>query len=252
MSLVDNPTALCWIDGLLAPAAERESVGPLLVADSWLVVDGATRAQDAHWARFGDSCRELGVETAAFRRAVTGAVPEVGRWWPRVELTAGGALCLRVRPAPAPAATGGALRVVVAPPGDPRSHPRRKGPDLDMLIGLRSRSGADELLLCDADGRLREGTSSSLLWWEDGVLWTTPAEHTLPGVTRALVVGIARGRGVDVRVRAPLPAQLAGREVWLTSALHGIRAVGEWVSPQQPAGPAEQAPAWQAALEAMR
>jgi branched-subunit amino acid aminotransferase/4-amino-4-deoxychorismate lyase len=250
MSLVDTSTVLCWTDHLLAPAAEDESVGPLLVADSWLVVDGATRAEDAHWARFGDSCRELGVETAAFRRAVTGALPEVGRWWPRVELTAAGGLRLRVRPAPA--ATAGALRVVVAPPGDPRSRPRRKGPDLDMLIGLRSRSGADELLLCDADGRLREGALSSLLWWEDGVLWTTPAEHTLPGVTRGLVVGLAREHGLDVRERSPLPAQLAGREVWLTSALHGIRAVGEWLSPQQPAGPAERAPAWQAALEAMR
>lgn len=250
MSLVDHATVLCWTDRLLTPAARSEPVGPLLVADSWLVVDGATRAEDAHWARFGDSCRRLGVETAAFRRAVASAVPGLGRWWPRVELTPDGVLRLRVRPAPAPDA--GALRVTVAAPGDPRACPRRKGPDLDMLIGLRSRSGADELLLCDAEGWLREGTSSSLLWWEDGVLWTTPAEHTLPGVTRALVVAFAREHGVDVRVRSPSPAQLADREVWLTSALHGIRLVGEWLSPSQAAGPAERAPAWQAALEAMR
>jgi branched-subunit amino acid aminotransferase/4-amino-4-deoxychorismate lyase len=250
MSLVDDVIALCWTDRLLTPAAGSEPAGSLLVADSWLVVDGATRAEDAHWARFGDSCRRLGVETAAFRRAVTSAVPAIGRWWPRVELSTDGRLRLRVRPAPS--ASPGALRVTVAAPGDPRSCPRRKGPDLDMLIGLRSRSGADELLLCDGDGRLREGASSSLLWWEDGVLWTTPAEHTLPGVTRALVLALAREHGVDVRVRSPSPAQLAGREVWLTSALHGVRAVGDWLSPPQPAGAAERAPAWQAALETMR
>jgi len=250
MSLTDSATALCWTDRGLAPAAEGEPVGQLLVADSWLVVDGAARAEDAHWLRFGDSCRELGVETAEFRRAVTDALPAAGRWFPRVELTAASSLRLWIRPAPAPAAGG--LVVAVAAPGDPRSCPRRKGPDLDMLIGLRGRAGVDELLLCDIDGALLEGTLSSLLWWEDGVLWTTPAEHTLPGVTRALIVELARGRGVDVGVRAPSAAELAGREVWLTSALHGIRSVDRWLSPAQVAGPAEQAPQWQAALEAMR
>jgi hypothetical protein len=55
-----------------------------------------------------------------------------------------------------------------------------------------------------------------------------------------------------MRARSPLPAQLAGREVWLTSALHGIRPVGRWLSPAQLAGLATRAPGWQAALEAMR
>jgi len=250
MSLLDDATVLCWTGGGLTPAPESEPVGGLLVADSWLVVDGAVRAADAHWARFGASCGAWDVETAAFRRAVTDALPVTGRWFPRVELTVARALRLLVRPAPAPAA--GALRVTVARPGDPRACPRRKGPDLDMLIALRAQSGADELLLCGVDGRLREGALSSLLWWENAVLWTTPAEHTLPGVTRALIVGLARQRGVDVRVRSALPAQLAGCEVWLTSALHGIRVVGKWLAPAQPAGRAERAPEWQAALEAMR
>lgn len=250
MPITGDATFLRWTDRGLQPAAGAEPAAALLVADSWLVVDGAARAEDAHWARFGGSCRELGVETDAFRRTVSGALPPVGRWFPRVELTAAGVLGLRVRPAPAPAA--GALRATVAPPGDPRSCPRRKGPDLNMLIALRAQSGADELLLCDLDGSLREGAASSLLWWEDRVLWTTPREHTLPGVTRALVVELAHQRGVEVRVRSPLPEQLAECEVWLTSALHGIRAVDRWRSPSQPAGSAERAPEWQATLEAMR
>jgi branched-subunit amino acid aminotransferase/4-amino-4-deoxychorismate lyase len=251
MPSCDDATVLCWTGGELAPATEGQPpAGGLRVADSWLVVDGAARAEDAHWARFGASCDEWGVQTGDFRRAVTDAVPVAGRWFPRVELTAAGDLRLLVRAAPAPAS--GPLRVTVARPGDPRACPRRKGPDLDMLIALRARSGADELLLCDIDGRLREGALSSLLWWERAVLWTTPAEHTLPGVTRALIAGLARRGGVEMRVRSPLPAQLAGREVWLTSALHGILVVGDWLSPPQPAGRAERAPEWQAALEAMR
>ena len=47
-------------------------------------------------------------------------------------------------------------------------------------------------------------------------------------------------------MRAPLPAQLAGRETWLTSALHGIRPVGEWlVAARRPPVAPTRAPAWQ-------
>jgi len=231
----------------MAPA---DPEADLLVADSWLVEDAIVRAADAHWARFGASCRAEGVgreELEHFRATATAAVPATGRWFPRVELTARG-LDVRLRPAP-PAALE--ARVVVAPPGDPRTQPRRKGPDLDLLIGLREaarRRGADELLLCDDAGALREGALSSLLWWEDGALCTTPDEHTLPGITRALLLVIATARGVELRVRSPRPEELAGREVWLTSALHGIRVVSEWLEPAQSAGSPLRAGAWRAGL----
>jgi len=110
--------------------------------------------------------------------------------------------------------------VIVAPPGDPRIRPRWKGPDLETLIALRAQAvaaGADELLLCDNEGRLLEGALSSLLWWESDTLCTTPAERTLPGITRALLLGIAAERGVAIRLRSPLPAELVSRETWLTS-----------------------------------
>ena len=218
----------------------------LFAADSWLVEDGVVRAGDAHWARFGDACLQEGVdraELARFRAAATAAVPAAGRWFPRVQLTGRG-LAVQVRPAPPQQL---AARVLVGD-GDPRVQPRRKGPDLETLIRLREEArstGADELLLTDpATGALREGALSSLLWWEDEALCTTPDEHTLPGITRALLVGIAREEGVEVRVRSPLPAELAGREVWLTSALHGIRAVSAWLRPAQPAGVPLRAGAW--------
>jgi branched-subunit amino acid aminotransferase/4-amino-4-deoxychorismate lyase len=222
------------------------------VADSWLVDDGRTRAVEEHWARFGRSCRAHGIgddELSRFRASVTAAVPARGRWFPRIELRARG-LDVRVRPAPPLAA---AARVTVAPPGDPRSCPRRKGPDLELLIGLREAArahGADELLLCDEEGALREGALSSLLWWEGETLWTTPDEHTLPGVTRGLALALARERGVQLGVRSPLPAELAGREVWLTSALHGIRVVSAWLQPAQAAGAAQLAASWRTWLAA--
>jgi branched-subunit amino acid aminotransferase/4-amino-4-deoxychorismate lyase len=248
--LADHETVLRWTAAGLrdAPGA---AAGPLLAADSWLVDGGAVRAEDAHWARFGDACRTHGIdpgELAGFRAAATAAVPATGRWFPRVELGERG-LALRVRPAPPPA---GEARVVVAAPGDPRRCPRRKGPDLALLTSLRERAraaGADELLLCDEAGALREGALSSLLWWEGDTLCTTPDEHTLPGITRALLLDCARVRGVGVRVRSPLAHELAGLEVWLTSALHGIRVVSAWLDPAQAAGPPERAAAWRAELE---
>jgi branched-subunit amino acid aminotransferase/4-amino-4-deoxychorismate lyase len=227
------------------PAPQPAS--PLVVADSWLVEDGATRALDAHWARFGEACLRRGAEPAElerFRVTVEEAIPPAGRWFPRVELRAG-LLSVCVRPAPAAQL---AATVAVAPPGDPRRCPRVKGPDLDLLVALRAASPADELLLRDERGALIEGALSSLLWWEDDVLCTTPDDATLPGITRALLLARARERGIEVRVRSPPPAELAGREVWLTSALHGIRTVSAWLDPEQPAGAPRRAGAWRAGL----
>jgi branched-subunit amino acid aminotransferase/4-amino-4-deoxychorismate lyase len=240
-------TVLRWSEHGLA-VASGEPAGPLLAADSWLVSGGAVRGYDAHWARFGGWCRELGVppdQLACFRLAVTASLPRGGRWFPRVEVAAAGAehdLRLRLRPAP-PASVH--ARVLVAGPGDPRTRPTWKGPDLERLLALRERAaaaGADELLLCDGDGRLLEGALSSLLWWQDETLCTTPAQRTLAGITRALLLEIAGRRGVAVAVRSPLPDELAGCETWLTSALHGIRVVADW-------GPAPRAAAWRAELD---
>ncbi len=241
---------LCWTGGALEPAPGAPAPA-LLVADSWLVADGRARAAGAHWARFERSCLQLGAdggELARFRAAASAALPREGRWFPRVELTAGG-LALRVRPAPA---AQHEARVVVGPPGDPRTAPRRKGPDLELLARLRAAAraqGADELLLRDAAGALREGALSSLLWWEGEALCSTPDAGVLPGVTRALLLAIARERGVEVRLRSPLAGQLAGTETWLTSALHGIRVVSAWLAPRQEAGAPARAAAWRAALD---
>jgi branched-subunit amino acid aminotransferase/4-amino-4-deoxychorismate lyase len=204
----------------------------LLAADSWLVDDGRVRAVDRHWARFAATCREHGVAAGAltaFRAEVERALPAEGRWFPRVELRAGGDLAVEVRAAPPREPT---VVAWVSDVPDPRRAPCRKGPDLERLAGLRERAAAHhagEAVLADADGRLLEGAFTSLLWWEGEALCVVPDDAPiLPGVTRALLIELARERGVPVAQRRPAPPELAGCETWLVSALHGIRAVTRW------------------------
>jgi branched-subunit amino acid aminotransferase/4-amino-4-deoxychorismate lyase len=225
----------------------------LLAADSWLVADGRVRALDRHWARFAAACAEHGVEPqalAALRARVDAEVPAGGRWFPRVELRAGGELALNVRSAPPREPT---VVAWIADVPDPRRAPRRKGPDLERLAALRERAaaqGAGEAVIADADGRLLEGAFTSLLWWEGETLCAVPdVAPILPGITRALLIELARGRDVPVAQRRPLPQELAARETWLVSALHGIRAVQRWADGGPPAGEIRRAGAWQRLLD---
>ncbi len=227
----------------------------LLAADSWLVDDGRVRALERHWARFEATCRAHGAEPdalAELRAAVARAVPPRGCWFPRVELRADGELAFRVRPAPARAPT---VVAWVADIADPRREPRRKGPDLERLAALRERAaehGAGEAVIADGEGRLIEGAFTSLLWWDGETLCAVPDDAPiLPGVTRALLLELARERGTPVAHRRPRPHELAERETWLVSALHGIRAVTGWSDGGPPAGGAPRAGGWQRLLDGL-
>ena len=225
----------------------------LLAADSWLVDEGRVRAVERHWARFSATCSEHGVEPealAALRADVELALRARGRWFPRVELREDGELAFRVRPAPPREPT---VVAWVADVPDPRRAPRRKGPDLEALAGLRKRAaahGAGEAVLCDADGHLLEGAFTSLLWWEGETLWVVPDDAPiLPGITRSLLLDLAGERGMSVAQRRPALHELAGCETWLVSALHGIRAVTRWAGGGPPAGDTPRAATWQRLLD---
>jgi len=225
----------------------------LLAADSWVVDDGRARAVERHWARFSEACREHGVEPdalAALRANVERALPAGGRWFPRVELREDGELAFVVRPAPPREPT---VVAWIADVPDPRREPRRKGPDLERLAALRERAaahGAGEAVLSDADGRLLEGAFTSLLWWEGETLCVVPDDApVLPGVTRSLLVELAREQGTPVAQRRPAPHELSGCETWLVSALHGIRAVTRWAVGGPAAGAAPRTAGWQRLLD---
>jgi len=67
----------------------------------------------------------------------------------------------------------------------------------------------DEALLI-RDGHVVEAPSSNLFMAKDGIIFTPPIDNILPGITRALVIDIALGLGL---------------EVWVTNSLEELKPV---------------------------
>lgn len=207
--------------------------GELLVADSWRVEDGKAVALEKHRERFSDSAKSHGIEASAldtFFSAVIAQIPRTGSWFPRVEVvkTPGGPT-LRYRERPAPPWSSEVVLAIT--PHDPRSTPLTKGPDLDALMALRqsvSDTGATEAAIVTADGSLVEGAYSTLAVWRAGssrITFPPPHLPRIPSVTESVVREIAATRDVPVEETALKREELAGAEIWVLSALHGIRLV---------------------------
>ncbi|WP_433161982.1 aminotransferase class IV [Kribbella sp. CA-247076] len=221
------------------------------VVDSFLVANGRVRGLELHRERFAGSCAAAGVDATAFWSDQVGRLPGFGRWFPRFELRTSGELAVQLRPAP-PA--GGRVRVVVHDGPDPRTAPRVKGPDLELLGKLREAAAhrADEILLRDQDGVVLEAAYSAVAWWEDGTLCFPPADRPLlPSVTARLLRGIAASQGVETAERARTAADLRSTEVWLLNALHGIRPVHAWSDSAIDPLPNSRSTTWQHHLTAL-
>ena len=223
----------------------------LLVADSFLVANGKVRGLELHRDRFVRSCAAEGVEAGRFWDEQIGRLPGFGRWFPRFELRMSG-LAVQLRPAPL---IGGRVRVAVHHGADPRTAPRVKGPDLEMLGKLKDSAPyrADEILLLDHDGTALEAAYSALAWWEDDTLCFPPSERPLlPSVTAQLLRRIATAQGVEVIERPVTPAELRSTtETWLVNALHGIRPIHAWSDSAIDPLPNSHSAAWQSHLESL-
>lgn len=221
-----------WCAGQLV--SDSTPVRQPLIVDSWLMDDGRVRGLAMHERRFSQACTRLlpdldGSTVRAFLSAVRLKLPRTGCWFPRIEAQRGQlAVCLR----PAPRRTEYAT-LWIPPDSDPRSSPQIKGPDLAILGELRERArrqGADDALLCAADGSVLEAAHSSLVWWRKDVLCLPTAESSiLPSVTRRLLLELVQHRGGAVIRERMRPVELAAVETWTLNALHGIRPVSNWL-----------------------
>lgn len=103
----------------------------------------------------------------------------------------------------------------------------------NVLALLEARQqGGFEALLRAADGSLSEASTSNLFLVKNGALVTPGVDdYILPGITRALVIAIARSEGLTVLEQTVDDAALfAAEEVFLTSSIKEVLpvvAVGE-------------------------
>jgi len=94
------------------------------------------------------------------------------------------------------------------------------------------------------DGLVTEGAASNVFIVHDGTLLTPPSgPFLLPGITRDLLLELAREHGIPCREAEITPAQLAqASEVWLTSSTREILPVTE--IDEQAVGSGEPGPVW--------
>lgn len=231
------------------------------IVDSWLVDAGRVRGLGLHARRFAAACaghHGLPIElTTRFLRASVDRIPVTGRWFPRVEvvLDAGKPrLQLLLRTAPE---RGDTVRLWYPGVPDRRRSAAVKGADLDDLLALRSAAvaaGGDEAVLLSPGGTVREGSTTSIVWWRGDTLCGPPVDgDVLPSVTRTLLARGVIAAGGSVADEVATPARLADVPMWTVNALHGIRPVTGWLGLDVPAAPQDPVllALWQAYLDGL-
>lgn len=274
------PTSVAyrWKRGALELLDYCDTGGQTLeVADSWLVNDGTVLALELHRSRFLSSVGARGFgripaagpaeagqsgdagqsgEAERFWEAAIAAIPRSGEWFPRVEmLSRDGAAQFLLRLRSAPERT---LSLVLASHGgaDTRTAPSIKGPDLAMMLRLRTEAqqrAADDAVLLSPDGFVVEGAHTSLLWWRGDTLCApSPELQRVDSVTAKSIITLASALGVDVYYESVTPDELDGLEVWAVNALHGIRIVTGWIDGPSTAEQPGRLRKWRRLLDTLR
>jgi branched-chain amino acid aminotransferase len=260
MTMTTSPpcadTTTVWVNG------ERHAAhGPHLSAldrgftladgvfETMRVYGGCAFRIDEHLARLERALHALEIPTPPELRAwVLTALREVAQLDAGLRLTVTRGASIAGLAPPAPSATLPTVTIVVSPP--PRFPPsvyetgltahiasgRRN--ERAMTAGLKTlsytdnvaallearRAGADEALLLDTEGHCAEATASNLFAWTAGALVTPPLTcGVLPGITRAVVLELARSLGVPAIERVLGPEELrAADEAFLTSSLRTL------------------------------
>jgi para-aminobenzoate synthetase/4-amino-4-deoxychorismate lyase len=218
--------------------ADRSQPDPAQgVFETLLVVSGVPLELDAHLERLGGSVRALydaaapaGARELALARAAGLALGRL-RLSLAPPVTAPGALRAEATAQPLDRATvlpGWKLAL------DLRSAPvegwngAHKWADRRLLERLDAGAAPESALLVDRERGALETTRANLFAvGDDGVLRTPPLDGAvLPGLTRARVLALARGAGVEVREeRLPLERLLAARELFATGSVRGVEPI---------------------------
>jgi len=216
------------------------------VADSFLVRDGRAFALELHRERFLEAVHQVGhglnglsdLNPEIFWHAALAEIPADSTWFPRVEMQSkdgDASLLLRLRTAPE---LSRSAVLATHPLADPRHTPMIKGPDLVALVEARTaarRIGADDAVILTPENYVIDGTTSAIVWWRGDILCAPPTADDAPefarvnSVTARSLFGMAAVLGVDTHREQVTPTELEGTEVWVLSALHGLRIVTSWI-----------------------
>jgi para-aminobenzoate synthetase/4-amino-4-deoxychorismate lyase len=219
--VADSQADAEWDEALAKGAFVAAAARPLDLIETMAFdpMEGVLRVE-RHLARMKDSAEALGfafdrhgarneLQAATFRLRHAARV--------RLLLARSGTIAIEVGPAPARPA--GPLRVALVPLPVPERdlRLRHKTSDRGFYDAARHAAGSDEVVFVRPDGRLTEGSFTSLFVERDGRLLTPPAELGLiPGVLRGEL--IEQGRAVAAELTAD---DLAGGFL-LGNAMRGL------------------------------
>ena len=120
-------------------------------------------------------------------------------------------------------------------------HVRRTGPDTqDQKLNSHSKlncilaciqaakAGADEALMLDAQGFVATCNSTHFFIVRDGEIWTSSGDYCLGGITRGVILEVARANGVPAREKNFSVHDVYGAdEAFLTGTFAGVTPVAE-------------------------
>jgi branched-chain amino acid aminotransferase len=102
-----------------------------------------------------------------------------------------------------------------------------------MASAEARKRGFDEALLLDTNGYIAEGSGSNFFYEKDGQLYTSPKGSILPGITRSVVIQLAKQEGITVNETLFTPAQLEGLDgAFLTGTaaeVVGVASIDDYV-----------------------
>lgn len=234
------PLAFVWNHPKFTPI-QHETAATLLVADSWRVCDGKTWGLEEHLARFlvGMATQHQifgtlpNLHATAFEQAIAAQLQEFARqhagtdFFPRISVEAHAGsyrVVLLVRPAPS---IRSSTTLSIPDYTDPRTRPKVKGPDIDLMRGLVAEASTDDIVLHDGTNVIETTTGALLVWRTPQDLVLCQATQQLASISAQRIAHHARSRGISVTSRpVTIPEMLTGEyPVWFTNTLHGISPV---------------------------
>lgn len=250
-----------WLDSQDFPASsmDRGAILGLGLFETLLALDGVPVFADRHLERLRKGCGRLGWDLALADFHET-----AGELLARNHLTSGRArirLAVTAGSGPLHDLTPGNDRLVwmaALPAGDvPASLTVNLSPwprnERSPLAGLKCASyaenlvaldharrlGFDETVFLNTAGQLCEAATANLFLVKNGALLTPhPDSGCLPGITRGLVLELARRQRISCVERLPGLGDLeAADEVFLTSSTRGPVAVSRFREQEFPPGP---------------